>query len=76
MGRAYVRDDDGELPRGFITFAGQQINLHQMAVEENFDYSYLWRVFKGGRMPSVYYAKRIAKCLHLSMDELVAALNT
>lgn len=78
MGRQYLRlehDPADGVVNGFIEFGGRTINLNRMAVAEGFNYSYLWRVFHGFRIPSIPYAIRLADCCHMSVDDFLKNLN-
>jgi hypothetical protein len=76
--KPYLRTDydpsDG-LVYGFIEFAGRAININRLAAQEELDYSYLWRVFNGYRMPSLAYATVLAQHLQMSRAELIAELD-
>lgn len=64
-----------ELATGCFLFCNRSINLHRMAEQEGLNYSYLWRIFNGVRMPSHAYAKKIAEYLGMTTVELFAALE-
>lgn len=78
MARAYLRRDfdpqDG-LMYGHLEFGSQSIHLHRMAKEHDLDYSYLWRVFHGYRIPSLTYARRLAGILQMSIEDFLKELD-
>lgn len=59
-----------------VLFAGQYINLHQLAADTGYDRSYLSRVFSGKRQPSLKAAALLASALAMSMDGFVSALES
>lgn len=58
-----------------VRFRGQYINVSQIAVMQGLDKSYISRVFRGERDPSLATAKRIAACLGMGVGEFVEALD-
>lgn len=61
---------------GCLIFAGKSVNLNRLSTQEGFNYSYIWRVFKGLRVPSIPYAIRLAGYLHISLDEFLKELES
>lgn len=63
-------------PKGFVFMAGRFINVHQLALAKGLDYTYLYRVFRGERVPSLDYAKHIAAALEMETFAFLQALQT
>lgn len=63
-------------PKGFVFLAGRFINVHQLAQATGMDYTYLYRVFRGERSPSLDYARRIAAALEMETFEFLRSLET
>lgn len=75
----YLRQhEDGDVALdGFIVFDGHHVNLHRMAALFGLNYSYLWKIFRGDRVPSMAYAKQIGAALQYpSTLEFLAALES
>jgi hypothetical protein len=69
-------DDPSEEPLdGFIRFGGYQINLNRLAQVERLNYSYLYRVFRGQRIPSMLYALTLARRLGMTLDTFYSHLE-
>lgn len=58
-----------------IRFAGQFINLSAIARAQGLDVSYLSRIFRGQRTPSLKHCMKIAAILGMSLDDFVAGLE-
>ncbi len=56
-------------------FAGKFINLSAIARAQGLDVSYLSRIFRGQRTPSLHYTQKIAAMLGMTMDAFVEALE-
>lgn len=77
MSHLYLRrheEGDATLD-GFIVFDGWHVNLHRMAAQFGLNYSYLWKIFRGDRMPSLGYTTKIAAALDMRPLEFLAALD-
>ena len=70
-----ILDAAEDRPRGFITFGSQHVSIHRLAREHDLDYGYLWRIFKGGQMPSLTYADKLSEILGISIDSLLSELK-
>lgn len=55
-----------------IRFNGKYINLKEMSRLHDLDHGYLSRIFNQKRIPSIAYAKVIAKALHMQYDDFIA----
>lgn len=73
----YIRphEPDDILMSGCIIFAGRQINLNRLATQEGMNYSYIYRVFRGLRVPSMPYAIKLAACLGMELGDFLRALD-
>jgi transcriptional regulator with XRE-family HTH domain len=58
-----------------IKFAGKHINLSAIARAQGLDVSYLSRIFRGQRVPSLGHALKIAAILGMTVDDLVSGLQ-
>lgn len=56
-----------------IRFNGKYINLKEMSRLYNLDHGYLSRIFNKHRIPSIAYAKTIAKALHMQYEDFLAS---
>lgn len=58
-----------------IKFSGKYINLKEMSRVYDLDHGYLSRIFNRKRVPSIAYAKIIAKALHMTYEDFIKALS-
>ena len=58
-----------------VKFAGKFINLSAIARSQNLDVSYLSRIFRGERTPSLKHCIKMAAVLGMDLDSFVQALN-
>lgn len=58
-----------------MRFNGKYINLRFMADTYDLDHGYLSRIFNNKRVPSVSYARIIAKALHMQYDDFIEAMG-
>ncbi len=58
-----------------VKFAGKHINLSAIARAQNLNVSYLSRIFRGERRPSLTYCTAIAAMLGMTLDDFVQGLD-
>lgn len=58
-----------------VMFAGRFINLSEISRQNHIDVSYLSRIFRGQRTPSLPYIKKISRALDMSIEDFVNALD-
>ena len=58
-----------------VLFAGQFINLSAISRHQDIDISYLSRIFRGERIPSVRILKKIGTELGYSIDQMLTLLE-
>lgn len=75
----YYAHDRSDLPdtfpKGFVYLSGRFINVYQMHCVTGLDYTYLYRVFRGERQPSLKYAERIARALEMELPDFLRDLE-
>ena len=58
-----------------IRFAGKFINLSEISRQSGIDSSYLSRIFRGERMPTVPYIRTISGILGMGVQQFLDALD-
>lgn len=58
-----------------VQFAGMCINLSEISRNEGIHVSHISRIFSGQRIPSVDYARRIARALNMGLEQFLYALE-
>jgi transcriptional regulator with XRE-family HTH domain len=58
-----------------VKFAGKFINLSAIARAQGLDVSYLSRIFRGERAPSLKHCTKIAAVLGMTLDDFVQGLE-
>lgn len=58
-----------------VRLCGRWVNLSELARNEGLDHGYLSKIFAGERVASTTYNRRIARGLHMTMDDLLEALD-
>lgn len=58
-----------------VKFAGKYINLSEISRNQGIDTSYLSRIFRGERMPTVPYIRKISAALGMEVQQFLDALD-
>jgi len=58
-----------------VHFAGKFVNLSEISRTADLDPSYLSRIFRGERMPTVRKLKRISEALGMGIEQFITELE-